>query len=247
MPAYQSNQPHSSRKPTQRQARQFRSGQFVSSQSDDQEIELEILVPASHTATENAKRFLPPSNFKPNLPIHASTETVNYQQILNTANAAIFQFRIQADNQLFFDFVSAGTELILGYAPTEIQENPHLWRTQIWPADWEGVVMPALKKLFRVTQTDPLRYYKSQIEFRFRRKSGYPGWMTTTLSCRFNQIQNCWHLTMVQLEVPAVDLARRVMPPQTAETEIHKTTAHAEATQMETTLANVTNEDIKAV
>jgi hypothetical protein len=51
---------------------------------------------------------------------------------------------------------------------------------------------------------------------------------------------------MVQLEVPAVDLERRVMPPQTAvEVEIHKTTAPAEASQTAPILAkNVTNENL---
>jgi PAS domain-containing protein len=151
-------------------------------------------------------------------PQQPTAQVLTSQHILNTANAAISHFRITERYTYCCDYCSPGSEAILGYSLAELKQKPQLWRSQIWEADWEAVVKPAMKKLLRITQADPQRYYKSQFEFRFQRKSGFPGWMSTTLSCRYDTQTHLWYLTMLQIEVPAIDMQRRVMPQQTRST-----------------------------
>jgi PAS domain-containing protein len=135
--------------------------------------------------------------------------------ILQTVNAAISHFRLNEQYQYCCDYCSPGTEAILGYSVTELKQRPQLWRSQVWEADWAAVVKPALEKLLRIAQADPQQYYKSQFEFRFQRKSGFPGWMSTTASCRYDPQTHYWYLTVVQIEIPAIDLQRRDTSPHT--------------------------------
>jgi PAS domain-containing protein len=139
--------------------------------------------------------------------------SISSDYILQTVNAAISHFRLNEQYHYCCDYCSPGTEAILGYSVSELKQRPQLWRSQVWEADWTAVVKPALEKLLRIAQADPHQYYKSQFEFRFQRKSGFPGWMSTTVSCRYNPQTHYWYLTVVQIEIPAIDLQRRDTSP----------------------------------
>jgi PAS domain-containing protein len=199
-----------------RQVRRFQPEQSTSAP------ELELPLYSQLQAQPQPKPTSPPPTEKAEVPADSLAVQPSPQEldpaissdyILQTVNAAISHFRLDEQYHYCCDYCSPGTEAILGYSVTELKQRPQLWRSQVWEADWTAVVKPALEKLLRIAQADPHQYYKSQFEFRFQRKSGFPGWMSTTVSCRYNPQTHYWYLTVVQIEIPAIDLQRRDTSP----------------------------------
>jgi PAS domain-containing protein len=193
-------------------------------------------IPASPPPTEKAE--VPADS----LPVRPSPQeldpAISSDYILQTVNAAISHFRLNEQYHYCCDYCSPGTEAILGYSVSELKQRPQLWRSQVWEADWTAVVKPALEKLLRIAQADPQQYYKSQFEFRFQRKSGFPGWMSTTVSCRYNPQTHYWYLTVVQIEIPAIDLQRRDTSPHS---QLNPSTPPAQPVNGHTSNGNTKN------
>lgn len=115
--------------------------------------------------------------------------------ILNTAIAAIFSFRVYRDGTWVYDYVSAGVEAIYGYTPAEFIATPTLWTTLIHPDERESVTSLLSERFVAEQQT--------QVEFQTRTKDGATRWLASNTAARRDRHQDCWLVTAVEIDITA--------------------------------------------
>lgn len=114
-------------------------------------------------------------------------------RILNSAIAAISCFRLYPDQQIRYDYVSAGQERIFGYTPDELMSDPQLWRTRIHPDDMQRFESPSF--------VESLAGRAMLVEYRFRHKDGSERWILDCLTSRWDDLDGCWVVTGVAMDV----------------------------------------------
>lgn len=113
--------------------------------------------------------------------------------VFNSAVAAIMNFRVYADGTWQYDHCSAGCEAIYGYTAQEYLTDVNLWMSQVFPEDWERVIVPAFECIFAERTLTA--------EFRIRHKDGSLRWVSETLTSRYNQTLDCWVVITVAIDV----------------------------------------------
>jgi PAS domain S-box-containing protein len=114
-------------------------------------------------------------------------------QILDSAIAAIVNFRVYSAQDWQYDYYSANCEIIFGFTPQELLTTPQLWLSRIVPEDIEKVILPLVNDIFAERTVT--------FEYRFRHKDGSLRWLTSNLSSHRDETQNCWLVTCVDIDI----------------------------------------------
>lgn len=111
--------------------------------------------------------------------------------ILASVGASIGYFNFYPDGTWETLYHSQGSEQIFGYAPDDFPAE--VWLANIVAEDVNAILSPALAAI---------RQGKScTIEYRFRRPDGLLGWISDTLTSRWDDEQQCWIVTAVGIDV----------------------------------------------
>ncbi|MGL4377486.1 MAG: PAS domain-containing protein, partial [Microcoleaceae cyanobacterium] len=113
--------------------------------------------------------------------------------ILDSAIAAISNYRIYADYRWHYEYFSAGQEIIFGYTAQELMADQNLWMSRVYPEDFHHVILPNFEAIFAgntITQ-----------QFRFHHKNGSLRWISQTLASRYDNIDDCWIVTTVANDI----------------------------------------------
>ncbi|GEM_PF-491318 len=135
------------------------------------------------------------------LALEASEAKLN--DILNNAVAAITSMRVFADGSWEIDHIAAGCEAISGYTASELKADRDLWVRRIPPEDWQAVSGDLFANIFAGR---PGTY-----EYRLYRKDGSLRWISQTNSSRWDEVQNCWFVTAVSLDITERFLAEEAL------------------------------------
>ncbi len=149
--------------------------------------------------------------------------------ILNSAVASITRFRLFTDYNWVDDYRSAGCAKIFGYTATQFQLDPHLWRSRLWPEDWETVIMPALSNM--------LAGQTSTIEYRFYHQNGNLRWISATLTPDWDAQSECWIVTAVETDISTLKQADDELHSLNIELERRVQARTAELSQINLALA----------
>ncbi len=105
--------------------------------------------------------------------------------ILNNSFASIAKFRLFSDSTVIYDYYSPHSQVIYGYSPQELLENSDLWRSRVFPEDWERVIFPAMHAVFQ-GQT------QVTLEYRFRHRDESVRWLREVATAQWDDQQNAW-------------------------------------------------------
>jgi PAS domain S-box-containing protein len=111
--------------------------------------------------------------------------------ILDNAIASIIQLRVFADRTWIYDYCSAGCEQVFGFTASEMMTG--LWWSRIPSEDQQSVIVPALDSIFAAQPTC--------IEYRFQHKDGSFRWISSHLSSRRDEANNCWVVVTVDTDI----------------------------------------------
>jgi len=125
------------------------------------------------------------------LALQASKAQLN--DVMNNVIAAIASVRFFADYTWKVDYRSAGYEQVFGYTPEEMAADLSLWISRIPPEDFE-IYMTQLAEDIRAER-------QGVFEYRFQHKNGHWCWISETYSIRRDEIENCWIVTTVDVDV----------------------------------------------
>ncbi|QIR37381.1 PAS domain-containing protein [Tolypothrix sp. PCC 7910] len=125
------------------------------------------------------------------------------QNILSTASASIFSFRISANQEWEYEYQSAASEIIFGYSPAEILADKKLWISRVLPEDREQVMYARFQR--------SIAEGSNSIEYRFRHKDGSVRWISTTYSSVRQEETNTWVVIGVSIDVSSLKLAEEAM------------------------------------
>lgn len=117
------------------------------------------------------------------------------EQILNTVDAAIFNFRLFPDGSITIDYVSEGCKQLLGYAPSELMPSSSLWLSRVHPDDLHTVLQPT----FAAIQAGQISHTKQ--EFRFFHQDGTLRWLSASISTQWDSTEHCWRVTVVDTDI----------------------------------------------
>ena len=129
------------------------------------------------------------------------------EYLLSASSAVIYT--LTTDENYSFTFISKNSELLLGYSPEDILENPHFWIDRIHPDD----VMRVLDEL------DDLCEKKNIIQqYRFKHKNGNYIWLRDEKKITFNQQGNPAEIVGLLLNITDQKLAEEelILSEQTA-------------------------------
>jgi PAS domain S-box-containing protein len=115
------------------------------------------------------------------------------KDVLNNAIAAVCSFRVFGNHDWVYDYYSAGSRAVYGYAPEELMADKHLWMSRVHPEDIEPVIMPLYDVIFQ----EGTRTY----EYRFYCKDGSLRWHLATLTARRDAIADCWIATVIAVDI----------------------------------------------
>jgi PAS domain S-box-containing protein len=115
-------------------------------------------------------------------------------EVLSSTQACITSFRFFLNNTWEYAYYSPGSEDLYGYTPVELKADPELWRSRVWPDDWEAIVQPALQALLAGELTGP-------IEFRFRHRDGSIRWIRESAQADWDDVQQCWSVTTTAVDI----------------------------------------------
>jgi len=114
--------------------------------------------------------------------------------ILNNAIAAITSFRVFDNLTWQHDYWSTGCEAIFGYTPEELMNDGMLWTSRVMSDDAEFVFGPeAVAAIVKANSTIH--------EYRFRHKDGTIRWISATLASHWDEVANCWIVTVVNTDI----------------------------------------------
>jgi PAS domain S-box-containing protein len=118
--------------------------------------------------------------------------------LLNSSGAIITKFSLLADGSCNYDYYSPQSEVIYGYQPEELLNNPNLWRSRVLPEDFENIILPAIQSIFTGQR-------QLDLEYRFRHRDGSIRWIHETATARRDEAKDCWSVIVV-----ATDISDRV-------------------------------------
>jgi PAS domain S-box-containing protein len=115
--------------------------------------------------------------------------------ILNSVSTAIITLRIFPDRHWEYDYFSEGCEIVYGYTSKEMMADQQLWRSRVYPEDFESQIKPHWDHIF-AGNPDP---YTS--EYRFYRKDGTLCWLRFLATTRWDGAEQCWICTIVEIDI----------------------------------------------
>ncbi|BAY11558.1 PAS domain-containing protein [Calothrix sp. NIES-2098] len=115
------------------------------------------------------------------------------KNILSTASASIFSFRVSSNQEWEYEYQSTASEVIFGYTPCEILADKDLWLSRVFPEDREKVIYSR----FQLSVNEGT----SSIEYRFRHKDGSLRWISTTYSSHRQEETDCWIIIGVSIDI----------------------------------------------
>ena len=118
---------------------------------------------------------------------------IKLNHILDSAIAAISNYRVYADYRWHYEYFSAGQEIIFGYTAQELMADQNLWMSRVYPEEFQNVILPNFEAIFAgntITQ-----------QFRFHHKNGSLRWISQTLASRYDNIDDCWIVTTVANDI----------------------------------------------
>ncbi|MEM8544985.1 MAG: PAS domain S-box protein, partial [Cyanobacteria bacterium P01_H01_bin.119] len=114
-------------------------------------------------------------------------------RVLDSANASILEYDYFPDGSWQYQYFSAGSEALLGYAASEFMADTYLWQSRVVPEDWETKFLHNLKKISTET---PFK-----LEYRFRHKNGSIRWISSYSVPRLHESGDFWTVTVVDVDI----------------------------------------------
>ncbi|MGA7936448.1 MAG: PAS domain-containing protein [Kovacikia sp.] len=111
---------------------------------------------------------------------------------ISHVNASIASFRVSANREWEYTYLSAGTKAIFGYTAEEFLAEKSLWLAQVYPEDQE-----ALRACFE----NALAESPTTVEYRYYRKDGSLRWISDTFTSRRLENANGWIVTVVGTDI----------------------------------------------
>jgi PAS domain S-box-containing protein len=111
---------------------------------------------------------------------------------INHVDASIASFRMFADREWEYDYVSAGNTTIFGYTAEEFIADKSLWLGRVYPDDQE-----LLLACFESALTEGT----TAIEYRYCHKNGSLRWISDTFTCRRVESADCWIVTVLGIDI----------------------------------------------
>ncbi|WP_416675326.1 PAS domain-containing hybrid sensor histidine kinase/response regulator [Egbenema bharatensis] len=153
--------------------------------------------PTSPTAIDaiHAPRFstCPDPSKHPHLESTLRRSKSVLDDLLDSPIIGICCFRTRTTLDVQYEYFSTGNARIFGYSQAEFLADHTLWRSSVFPEDWETIVQPTYEKLFDQRT--------ASMEYRFRRKDGNLRWVSDYLTARRDPENNCWIVTAVAVDV----------------------------------------------
>jgi PAS domain S-box-containing protein len=119
------------------------------------------------------------------------------QSLIDRAGAAITGFRVSAQGDYQYDYLSAGCERVFGYKTEEMLSNQDLWSTRVHPEDLPYLPQPGIYTLPQPAQQ----------EYRFFAKDGSLRWIANRFSTQADPRTGGWVATAVDIDITDRKLA----------------------------------------
>ncbi len=114
--------------------------------------------------------------------------------VLSSCLASICQFRLWSDGHFIYDYYSPQSQVVYGYTGNELQNDPTLWRSRVFPEDLTDVIVPALQAVCQgQTHFD--------LEYRFQHRDGSIRWIRETATAQWDANQNAWVVITVAMDI----------------------------------------------
>jgi two-component system sensor histidine kinase/response regulator len=113
--------------------------------------------------------------------------------ILRQAIASIRSFRVWGERPWEPLYYSEGCEAIFGFTPEQFKEDPALFASQVFPQDWEQVLVPCFRRI--------LTEETATVEYRFLHKDGSLRWISDILTACREPSGTCWTVTIVGVDI----------------------------------------------
>lgn len=121
------------------------------------------------------------------------TSEAKIKDVLNSAGAAIASAQFFKDGHWQIDQVSAGAERMSGYTALELTQDSFLWINCIHPNDWQAIEAQVFAD---ISAAGTATY-----EYRFYCKNGTQRWIAQTNTSRWNEMQQCWDVTIISVDI----------------------------------------------
>jgi PAS domain S-box-containing protein len=125
------------------------------------------------------------------LQLQASEEKLS--NVLENVNAFVTSFRMFANCDWEYDYISRGCEMLFGYPPQDFKLNKTLWISQVFPEDRERVIQNIWDTVFAAGTCS--------LEYRFCHANGGIRWISESLSSRWSESAACWMVTLVSTDI----------------------------------------------
>ncbi len=127
------------------------------------------------------------------LELALKTSEKRLKNILATASASIFSFRIFTNLEWEYEYQSTASEIIFGYSAAELLADKMLWLSRVYPEDREKVMYSRF--LQSVTEG------ACSVEYRFHHKDGSLRWISTTYSAHRQEAADGWIVIGVSIDI----------------------------------------------
>lgn len=118
---------------------------------------------------------------------------LDLEPIMAGAIAAISWFRVRKNQTWECLYRSPGCTSVFGFSPQQLLEDPHLWLTHIFQADWATHLQPILHQ--------PVALQTAHIEYRFHHPDGSLRWIAGTYHTQPETNSDGWLITAVELDI----------------------------------------------
>ncbi|HEY9647794.1 MAG TPA: PAS domain-containing protein [Chroococcidiopsis sp.] len=139
--------------------------------------------------------YLADINDRKQLELALQASQSKLSNVLNSANAGIIGSRLYRDRKFEYDFCSQGCETVFGYGQRELMGDKKLWISRVWPDD-----LPLITAWFNniLTGAEPI-----SCDYRFFHQDGTLRWITSTYTAYWNDLEDCWIVTAVHVDITA--------------------------------------------
>ncbi|WP_235526243.1 PAS domain S-box protein [Nostoc piscinale] len=144
---------------------------------------------------------------KKQLEFNLQQSEAKLRDILNSSAISIARLRLFANLDWEYDYQSAGCEGIFGYTQQEMMDK-YCWRSRVFPEDLENIFMPALENLLAETTVT--------VQYRFYHKNGSVRWISGTFTSRYDEVANCWIVTVADTDITERKQAQEKIQEQAA-------------------------------
>ncbi|MBD2207643.1 PAS domain-containing protein [Calothrix sp. FACHB-1219] len=127
------------------------------------------------------------------LELALQTSEKRLNNILSTASASIFSFRMTSSQEWEYEYQSKASEIIFGYTPAELLTDKMLWLSRVFPEDREKVRYSRF--LHSISEG------ACTIEYRFRHKDDSLRWISTTYSAYRQETGDGWVVIGVSIDI----------------------------------------------